>query len=280
MAVIYKVTNKINGKIYIGYATNFKKRKSIHRYNYLNENENTSYLHKSMKKHGWENFEWEIILENATLDDEIRLIEEYQSFHTTGKGYNLTKGGDGNLGWIMQDDTKDKISKKAKGNKNCLGRILSENTKEKISKKIKQIGIDKKELKYKQIAESLLEVLYMITESIEKPKRKCDEKQLEVLRKNSQKMKETGHNENVRQIISKKLKEKYAVEGFSEEHRNNISKNHASKKETGSFYKSDEYREKMRKSLTGKKRSPESIERYRLAAKKREEKKKLMKEQG
>jgi group I intron endonuclease len=138
MAVIYKATNKINGKCYIGFDSNWPKRKYVHKHNAEHINENTSYLHRAIRKHGWENFEWEVIKENATLEDEILLIEKYQTLHIYGKGYNLTKGGDGNLGWIMTEETKQKISNKALGNKNCLGRILSEETKNKISNSLKE----------------------------------------------------------------------------------------------------------------------------------------------
>lgn len=136
MAVIYKATNKINGKSYIGYATNFVKRRSVHRHNCLNEGSNTSYFHRAIQKYGWENFDWSILKENATLNDEIELIEKYETFHIYGKGYNLTKGGDGNLGWVMSEETKNKISKSNKGNKYCLGRKLSDESKNKISKSL------------------------------------------------------------------------------------------------------------------------------------------------
>jgi len=137
MSVIYKATNKINNKSYIGFDSNWPNRKHIHKYHSETENENTSYFHRAIKKYGWENFEWTILKDDATLEDEISLIEEYQTFHTYGKGYNLTKGGDGNLGWIMPEETKRKISQKALGNKNCLGRIVSEKTKNKISNSLK-----------------------------------------------------------------------------------------------------------------------------------------------
>lgn len=136
MAVIYKATNLITGKSYIGFDSNWPNRKFGHIYNSKNENENTSYFHRSIQKHGIENFQWEIIKEDATLEDEIRLIEVHKTFHMDG-GYNLTRGGDGNLGWIMPKETKEKISEKAKNNKNCLGRVLSDETKRKISESLK-----------------------------------------------------------------------------------------------------------------------------------------------
>ena len=97
---------------------------------------------------------------------------------------------------------------------------------------------------------------------------------LKTLRENAKKMKEIGHTEETKRKISESHKGKI----FTEEHKKNMSLNHASKKETGSYYQSEEYKEKMSKSLKGKKRTPESIERYRMAAKKREEKKRQIRQ--
>lgn len=241
MAVIYKATNKVNGKAYIGFDSNWPNRKIGHLYHSKNETENTSYFHRAIRKHGWENFDWIVLKENATLEDEIILIEEHNTFHIGGRGYNLTKGGDGNLGWVMSEETKKKISEKAVGHKRCKGRVLSEETKRKISEKA--VG------------------------------RKVTEKQLQILRENAQKMKETGHTDEAKQKMSDSQKGKPKTA----EHKRNISLNHAAYKETGNFYHSDEYREKMSKSLRGKKRTPEQRERYKLAAQKREENKRRIK---
>ena len=137
MAVIYKATNKINGKSYIGYDSLWPQRKNVHLYHSRNIDNQSFYFHRAIKKYGEENFEWAVICEDATLEDEIRLIEENGTFWTLGKGYNLTKGGDGNLGWIMPKETKNKISQKALNNKKCLGRKLSEETKNKIRNSLK-----------------------------------------------------------------------------------------------------------------------------------------------
>jgi group I intron endonuclease len=109
MSVIYKATNRINGKSYIGFSTNYSKRKKRHE-----KRKHGEYFHKALKKYGVENFEWTILKENAILEDEIQFIEEYQTFWEYGKGYNLTKGGEGCLGRIVSDETKEKISESVK----------------------------------------------------------------------------------------------------------------------------------------------------------------------
>ena len=90
---IYKVTNKINGKVYIGQSVDIGRRWCEH----MNAKDDI-YFHKAIQKYGVENFEWEVIeqCKKKDLDErEIYWIEYYDSFN---KGYNCTKGGDGNSG--------------------------------------------------------------------------------------------------------------------------------------------------------------------------------------
>ena len=80
--IIYKVTNKINNKNYIGITSNpIDVRKRQHKYN----SKNPKYIfHKAILKYGWENFIWEILEEGEfNLDDalskEAKNIEKYNS---------------------------------------------------------------------------------------------------------------------------------------------------------------------------------------------------------
>ena len=87
---IYKVTNKINGKVYIGQSVDIGRKWRTH----MNAKDDI-YFHKAIQKYGVENFEWEVIeqCKKKDLDErEIYWIEYYDSFN---KGYNCTKGGDG-----------------------------------------------------------------------------------------------------------------------------------------------------------------------------------------
>ena len=87
---IYKVTNKINGKVYIGQSVDIGRRWRQHM-----TAEDDIYFHKAIQKYGVENFEWEVIeqCKKKDLDErEIYWIEYYDSFN---KGYNCTRGGDG-----------------------------------------------------------------------------------------------------------------------------------------------------------------------------------------
>lgn len=98
--VIYKVTNKINGKMYIGQTNNFEKRKREHTTYDIND---SCLFHRALRKYGLDNFTWEII-DNAESKKEADMleryyIEQYRTYKNSGIGYNMTKGGDGGSMW-------------------------------------------------------------------------------------------------------------------------------------------------------------------------------------
>lgn len=98
---IYKVTNILNNKIYIGKTNDFKKRKLEHTRYDINDN---SYFHKALKKYGLESFKWEIIDKSNSLKNinnlEKYYIKKFNSYKPIG--YNMTKGGDGGSMWNAQ----------------------------------------------------------------------------------------------------------------------------------------------------------------------------------
>ena len=96
MGFIYKITNKINNKIYIG-----KTKKSVeqrYKRHIISSRNPKTYLHYSMNKYGVNNFCVEII-EEVKIDElnnrEKHWIEFYKS-NNRKNGYNCTAGGDGN----------------------------------------------------------------------------------------------------------------------------------------------------------------------------------------
>lgn len=88
---IYKITNKINGKIYIGQSQNIFQRWADHRYE---SKSNTKPLYKAMRKCGIENFTFEIIEECDCSQLNEREIYWTKYFQSYSNGYNLTPGGD------------------------------------------------------------------------------------------------------------------------------------------------------------------------------------------
>ena len=132
---IYRITNKIDGKSYIGKTgMNFGDRWDSHR-SLLNAGRHDNpYLQNAWNKYGVENFEFAIVkvVENPDLlnDLEIKYIAEYKD---AGLSYNLHLGGDGgyNLGKHLSEETKRKIGEKNR--QNMLGRKASDETKQRMS---------------------------------------------------------------------------------------------------------------------------------------------------
>lgn len=122
MIGIYKITNKINGKCYVGQSIHIKKRFQEH----IKSKFDTP-LCKAFKKYGIENFDFEIIEECKKQELNEKEIYYIKIFHSCvdEHGYNLTYGGDGNMAGVS-DITKNKLSECRKGENNPMfGRSLS-----------------------------------------------------------------------------------------------------------------------------------------------------------
>ena len=93
---IYKITNKLNNKVYIGCSKNIQHRWIAHKSESVLEN-NPQYnysIHKAFRKYGIDNFSFEIIEsteEKDLFDKEKYWIKFYDSYNN---GYNETLGGD------------------------------------------------------------------------------------------------------------------------------------------------------------------------------------------
>lgn len=109
---IYKITNKVNGKSYIGQTRNTVEFRWRQHY----KAKDNKYFHRAIQKYGKENFEV-TTLEKCDVeklnDREIYYINKYNTF---GDGYNLTKGGTAYTptrkcvnGYIEVDDKYDEI---------------------------------------------------------------------------------------------------------------------------------------------------------------------------
>lgn len=132
--IIYKITNRVNNKVYIGLTTQGllqRQREHICRFN---RGERDHKLYNAMRKYGIESFSFEPIcsalLEEHLKELEIYFITEYNSFN---RGYNMTTGGD-----TVSFEIRQKISKSHKGRKiTWYNKILtsrSKNTNDKTRK--------------------------------------------------------------------------------------------------------------------------------------------------
>jgi group I intron endonuclease len=116
---IYKAVNQINGKVYIGFDSNWPNRKKRHLKDARSKN-SVAYndiFHKAIRKYGQENFIWEIIYqsidgEHCKDNMENYFIVENHSFinFEYSNGYNMTLGGDGMLGFKHSEKSKLKNS--------------------------------------------------------------------------------------------------------------------------------------------------------------------------
>ncbi len=93
--IIYKVTNTINNKIYIGQTKRkLGQRRSNHLY-YAKKNNDTVFA-RALNKYGKDIFKWEVI-DTADNQEEINIKEKYYIKYykslVTENGYNVSKGG-------------------------------------------------------------------------------------------------------------------------------------------------------------------------------------------
>jgi len=161
--IIYKYTSP-SGKHYIGKTINAKARKREHLYN---SKVLITKFYSAIKKYGLESFEYEVLFESILLPiDELNILlnekEKHfiQMFDSFNNGYNLTLGGDGQIGFKHSEETKalyrqqrqiysqetlEKMSNAAKG------RNLSKETIEKI--RLGNIGKSMTEANKKLVSE-------------------------------------------------------------------------------------------------------------------------------
>lgn len=110
IGTIYKATCKINQKSYIGFCAAWPRRQKHHRT--LSNRGSHFAFHRAIRKHGWNNFEWEILYQTKDISFCLNEMESYfiQLYETHGlKGYNCTVGGDGVRG-PKSEKTKQKLS--------------------------------------------------------------------------------------------------------------------------------------------------------------------------
>lgn len=115
--IIYKVTNNVNGKIYIGQTTKTAEQRLRKHWSEANcEFRPENYFHNALLKYGIDNFTIEVIDTAETLE-ELNQKEIYwiNKLNATNKdiGYNLMSGGKSG---VKTEETKQKISEKKKLN--------------------------------------------------------------------------------------------------------------------------------------------------------------------
>jgi group I intron endonuclease len=97
---IYSAKCVVTEQRYIGFDSNWPKRKTAHKREHKKQKYNTKF-YNAIRKYGWDSFIWEVIYQSKetvspkdshTLNTmENYFICEYNSYHN---GYNMTEGGD------------------------------------------------------------------------------------------------------------------------------------------------------------------------------------------
>lgn len=110
---VYKITNKINGKCYIGKSIDIKARFSDHK---KPNNLKSHYkIYKAFAKYGIENFSFEIL--SKCPKEYLGKLEMFfiKHFDSVNNGYNITQGGKGGFGPKHSDGQKEKWRQSRKG---------------------------------------------------------------------------------------------------------------------------------------------------------------------
>lgn len=95
---IYMITNKINNKIYIGQSKSVFTRWSKHyKEAMLDRPNDSSILHKAIRKYGIENFEFRVLelCDKDSLDDKEKYYISLYKSTTDNDNYNIYQGGAG-----------------------------------------------------------------------------------------------------------------------------------------------------------------------------------------
>lgn len=144
---IYKITNKINNKIYIGFTSKTIEERFQEHVNSAIYHKDKIYFHNAIRKYGKESFLLEKIDESLDRNYALNVLEpkyikEYKS-NNKKYGYNLTNGGEGAS---FTEEIRKKLSENKK-EKYRLG-ILKNNNK---GKKYDEIfgEVRSKEIRYK-----------------------------------------------------------------------------------------------------------------------------------
>lgn len=123
--VVYKITNTINNKIYIGLTTQSVERRWIQHKCYAKKNVNTP-LYNALRMYGFDAFTIEVLYTGESLEDiqgmEQKLILQLGSQVKLGKGYNVSYGGESGK---MPLDIIEIVRKKCTGKKRTLEQKLA-----------------------------------------------------------------------------------------------------------------------------------------------------------
>lgn len=118
MGTIYRIRNLVDGKVYIGQAVNFEKRKSRHLWELRSGRHKNEHMQRAWLAHGEQNFVFEILEDGipsgALVEAEQCHIDAHGSFDWA-KGYNKAPVAGSNTGVKYSDEARLRMSAAQKG---------------------------------------------------------------------------------------------------------------------------------------------------------------------
>lgn len=120
MCTVYMITNHVNGMKYIGVTSRLLHRRWLEHTSMARQG--SSYLiHSAIREYGETQFTIEVVEDNIpkelALYKEAYYIEWFGTYYKTGKGYNMTHGGDGTVTYTFTDADICKMRKANTGRK-------------------------------------------------------------------------------------------------------------------------------------------------------------------
>ena len=106
--LIYKITNNVNGKVYIGQTIRTLKERKWQHIN-MAKNGHKNHLYNAMRKYGIENFSFRKIRSVDSIEELNRLEVYYiTKFDSIKHGYNMVDGGNNNIMFVKEVREKHK----------------------------------------------------------------------------------------------------------------------------------------------------------------------------
>lgn len=130
---IYKIVNKENNKIYVGSATDLKRRWREHKYKLKKGIHPNTHLLSAWNKYGEDSFTFEVVEEFEEINKDLLLEKEnyyidlFNSKINTN-GYNIRKDCRSQIGYKHTEEAREKMR----------GRFVSQETKKKLSEYAKK----------------------------------------------------------------------------------------------------------------------------------------------